>query len=84
MIALPDSVMDNVTSDLKLCVVGRFFAFRPSIEAVRKWVINKWKAKGNICLSAMPSGLFYFRFTAEVDLQTVLSRTWYLGSIAWL
>ena len=79
MIALPDSVMDNVTSGLKLCVVGRFVAFRPSIEAVRKWVINRWKVKGNICVSAMPSGLFCFRFTAEEDLQMVLSGIWYFG-----
>ena len=79
VIALPDSVMDNVTSGLKLCVVGRFVSFRLSIEAVRKWVINKWKVKGNICVSAMPSGLFCFRFTTEDDLQMVLSGTWYFG-----
>ena len=34
VIALPDSIMDNVTSGLKLCVVGRFFAFRPTIDTV--------------------------------------------------
>lgn len=38
MISLPDSLMDSVTSGLKLCVVARFVAFRPTIEMVRKWV----------------------------------------------
>lgn len=38
VIVLPDSIMGNVTSGLKLCVVGRFFYFRPTIEMVQKWV----------------------------------------------
>ena len=38
VIALPDSIMDNVTLGLKLCVVGRFVTFFPTIEMVWKWV----------------------------------------------
>ena len=38
VIALADSIMDNVTFGLKLCVVGRFVAFYPTVEMVWKWV----------------------------------------------
>lgn len=67
--------MDSLTSGLKLCVVGQFVAFRPTIEMVRKWVGQKWRIKGSVCVSTMPSGLFYFKFTAEDDIKTILSGT---------
>ena len=34
MISLPDTLVDSVTFGLKLCVVSRFVAFRPTIEMV--------------------------------------------------
>ena len=37
-ILVPDSLVDSVSSNLKLCLIGRFFFFRPSIEMIRKWV----------------------------------------------
>ena len=41
VISLLDTLVDSVTFGLKLCVVGRFFAFRPTIEMVHKWVSQK-------------------------------------------
>ena len=38
VISLPNSLVENVTFGIKLYVVGRFVAFRPTIEMVRKWV----------------------------------------------
>ena len=34
VISFLDTLVDSVTSGLKLCVVGRFVAFRPTIEMV--------------------------------------------------
>ena len=58
VISLLDTLVDTVTSSLKLCVVGRFVAFRPTIEMVRKWVGQKWRVKGSVGISTMPSDLF--------------------------
>ena len=79
VISLPDALVDNITSGLKLCVVGRFFSFRPMIEMVHKWVSKKWKIKSSVCIFAMIGGLFYFKFTMEGDLNFILLRTWYYG-----
>ena len=45
VIALPDSIMDNVTSGLKLCVVGRFVSFHPTIENVQNGWIKSGRSK---------------------------------------
>lgn len=45
VISLSGTLVDNITSGLKLCVVGRFFSFRPMIKMVHKWVRQKWKIK---------------------------------------
>ena len=75
VISLPNSLVESVTFGLKLCVVGRFIAFRPTIEMVHKWVSQKWKIRGSVGVSAMPSGLFYFKFMSEEDINLILSGT---------
>lgn len=77
VISLPNTLVDNITSGLKLCVVGRFVAFRPTIEMVWKWVSQKWKIKGSVSISMMPSNLFCFQFMTEEDINLILSGTWY-------
>ena len=37
-ILVPDSLVDNVSTNLKLCLIVRFIFFFPSIEMVMKWV----------------------------------------------
>ena len=37
-ILVPDSLVYSVFANLKLCLIGSFFFFRPLIEMVRKWV----------------------------------------------
>ena len=37
-ILVPDSLVDSVFANLKLCLIGRFIFFCPWIEMVRKWV----------------------------------------------
>lgn len=79
MVSLLNTLVDSVTFGLKLCVIGRFVAFRPTIEMVRQWIGQKWKIKGRVGISAMPSGLFCFKFTVEEDISFVLLGTWYYG-----
>ena len=79
VISLLDTLVDSITYGLKLCVVGRFVAFKPTIEMVHKWVSQKWRIEGSVSISTMPSGLFYFKFTAEEDINFILSGTWYYG-----
>ncbi|XP_057872573.2 uncharacterized protein LOC131078814 [Cryptomeria japonica] len=78
-ICLPDSIMDNIASPLHLCLVGRFLAFRPTIDMVRRWAHSRWKIKGSVSVSAMPGGLFLFRFTAEEDFIYIMSGSWSYG-----
>lgn len=66
-IGLLDSIMDNIVSSLHLFLVGRFLAFRPTIDMVRRWAGSRWKIKGSVSVSTMPGGFFLFRFTAEED-----------------
>ncbi|GLJ15683.1 hypothetical protein SUGI_0257960 [Cryptomeria japonica] len=40
-ICLPDNVMDNIASSLHLCLVGRFLAFRPTIDMKSKLVYDR-------------------------------------------
>lgn len=37
-IVVPNNLVDSVSANLKLCLIGRFVAFCSSIEMVRKWV----------------------------------------------
>ncbi|XP_059064774.1 uncharacterized protein LOC131856851 [Cryptomeria japonica] len=75
-ICLPDSIMDNITSSLHLCLVGRFLAFRPTIDMVRRWAGSRWKLKGSVSVSSMLGGLFLFRFTIEEDFIYIMSGSW--------
>ena len=84
VISLPDTLVDNVTFDLKLCVVGRFIAFRPMIEMACKWVSQKWKIKGSVSISTIPSGLFGFKFTVEEDINFILLELGIMENIVWL
>lgn len=79
VISLSDTLVDSVTSGLKLCVVSRFFSFRPIIEMVWKWVGQKWRIKGSVGISTMPSDLFCFKFMVEEDIKKKLLGTWYYG-----
>ncbi|XP_059064991.1 uncharacterized protein LOC131857021 [Cryptomeria japonica] len=78
-ICLPDNIMDNIASSLHLCLVGRFLAFIPTIDMVRRWVGSKWKIKGSVSNSVMSGGLFLFRFTAEEDFVYIMSSSWSYG-----
>lgn len=76
---LPETIMDEVSSSLHLALVGRFLAFRLTINMVRRWANARWKLKGSVTISAMPGGLFLFKFMVEEDLIYVLSGTWAYG-----
>ncbi|GLJ44722.1 hypothetical protein SUGI_0940410 [Cryptomeria japonica] len=78
-IKLSDNLMDKITSSLHLEIVGRFFSFRPSIDMVRRWAKSHWKLKGSVEVSAMPGGLFLFKFNTDEDLIYVLSGSWAYG-----
>lgn len=78
-ICLLDGIMDNIASSLNRCLVGRFLAFRPTIDMVRRWVGSRWKSKGSVFVSAMPGRLFLFKFTTEEDFIHVMSGRWSYG-----
>ncbi|XP_059067697.1 uncharacterized protein LOC131858468 [Cryptomeria japonica] len=71
--------MDNIASSLHLCLVGRFLAFRPTIDMVKRWAGSRWKIKGSVSVSTMPGGLFLFRFTARKDFIFIMSGSWSYG-----
>lgn len=75
-ICLPNNIMDNIASSLHLFLVGRFLAFKPTIDMVRRWVGSRWKLKGSVFVSAMPGGLFLFRFTVEEDFIYIMLGSW--------
>ncbi|GLJ40355.1 hypothetical protein SUGI_0829890 [Cryptomeria japonica] len=75
-IKLPDNLMDIIASSLHLAIVGHFFSFRPFIDMVRRWAKCHWKLKGSLEVSAIPGGLFLFKFNTEEDLIYVLLGSW--------
>ena len=75
VISLPNFLVDNVTSGLKLCFVSRFVEFTPIIEMVCKWVSQKWKVRESVGVSTMPSSLFCFKFTSEEYINLILFGT---------
>ncbi|GLJ21928.1 hypothetical protein SUGI_0410480 [Cryptomeria japonica] len=46
---------------------------------VREWVLDKWKLKGNVSISAMSGALLLFKFIVEEDVAMVLSACWTYG-----
>ncbi|XP_057861882.2 uncharacterized protein LOC131070389 [Cryptomeria japonica] len=78
-IKLPDNLMDIIATSLHLTIVSRFFSFQHSIDMVKHWAKSHWKLKGSLEVSAMPGGLFLFKFITEEDLIYVLSGSWAYG-----
>lgn len=48
-----DSLVDSVSTNLKLCLIGRLFVFLPSIEMVRRCVSQRWKLKDSVMVFTM-------------------------------
>ncbi|XP_059064150.1 uncharacterized protein LOC131856394 [Cryptomeria japonica] len=46
---------------------------------VRQWAKSCWKLKGCLEVSAMPGGLFLFKFNTDEDLMYVLLGSWAYG-----
>ena len=40
-IVIIENFVDSVSTNLKLCMIGKFVSFFPSIEMARKWVSQK-------------------------------------------
>ena len=65
------SLVDSVSANLKLYLIGRFVFFHAPIEMVRKWVSQRWKLKGPVMVLGILGGLFLFKFKASKDMKMV-------------
>lgn len=70
-LVIMDELMDCFIEH-KLSLFGKFLAFRPNIDQVRRWVDVVWKLKGSVTIIAMTNSLFLFRFVTDEDLIRVL------------
>lgn len=65
-------VLNMMIVELRISLMGKFLAFFPSLDLVKKWVSSKWKLKGSITTSVMAYGLYLFSFTNQVDMACIL------------
>ncbi|GLJ37235.1 hypothetical protein SUGI_0755210 [Cryptomeria japonica] len=72
-IEFPEKVLDHILLNMNNTLVGKISSLRPTVEMVRKWVLDKWRLKGSVSVSGMPATLFLFKFTIEEDVVMVLS-----------
>lgn len=75
-IVVLDSLVDKMSTNLKLCLIGRFVSFHLLIEMVIKWVSQRWKLKGSVMVSTMLGGMFYFKFKVIEDMTMVMVGSW--------
>lgn len=79
-ISILDYIVDQNMAHMNMVLVGKFIGPHPNIEAVRSWVVRKWKGKGQTDVVAMAGGFFSFSFSCEEDFRSVLAGgPWMLG-----
>ena len=79
-IKFPKTIITQEEDWQKLTLVGRFVRIRPSLDVIRRWMIERWCIRNNVELVALPLEFLLFKFRSEEDIQKILDLgPWFLG-----
>ncbi|XP_059075363.1 uncharacterized protein LOC131875298 [Cryptomeria japonica] len=68
-----DVLVNSAIAELSLSLFGKFQAFCPPLDLVKKCVATRWKLKGSVTSSAMANGFFLFSFINQSNMATILT-----------